>query len=59
MCIGEGFAWTEGVLALAVIARRWRLRPVPERPLQLEPLITLRPRRGLWLRPEPRTITVA
>jgi cytochrome P450 len=59
MCIGEGFAWTEGVLALAVIARRWRLRPVPERPLQLEPLITLRPRRGLWLRPEPRTIMVA
>ena len=28
-CIGEGFAWTEGVLALATIARRWRLRPVP------------------------------
>lgn len=59
MCIGEGFAWTEGVLALAVIARSWRLRPVPERPLQLEPLITLRPRRGLWLRPEPRTIMVS
>jgi len=59
MCIGEGFAWTEGVLALAVIARRWRLCPVPERPLQLEPLITLRPRRGLWLRPKPRTITAA
>ncbi|NED94033.1 cytochrome P450 [Phytoactinopolyspora alkaliphila] len=54
-CIGEGFAWTEGVLVLAAVARRWRLRAVPHRPLRLEPLITLRPRDGLWLRPEPRT----
>jgi cytochrome P450 len=53
-CIGEGFAWTEGVLALATIARRWRLRPVDGHPLDLEPLITLRPRDGLWLRPELR-----
>jgi cytochrome P450 len=53
-CIGEGFAWTEGVLALATIARQWRLRAVADRPLRLEPLITLRPRDGVWLRPEPR-----
>lgn len=54
-CIGEGFAWTEGVLALATIARRWRLLPVAERPLHLDPLITLRPRDGLWMRPTPRS----
>jgi len=53
-CIGEGFAWTEGVLALATITRRWRLSRVPDRPLRLEPLITLRPKNGVWLRPEPR-----
>jgi len=53
-CIGEGFAWTEGVLALATIATRWALHPVPDRPVELEPLITLRPRRGVWLCPEPR-----
>lgn len=53
-CIGEGFAWTEGTLALATIARRWRLRPVPGRPLRLDPVITLRPRDGLWMRPLPR-----
>ena len=53
-CIGEGFAWTEGVLALAMIARRWRLTTVADRPVELDPLITLRPRGGLWLRPEPR-----
>lgn len=53
-CIGEGFAWTEGTLALATIARRWRLRPLPGRPLHLDPVITLRPRDGLWMRPLPR-----
>ncbi|MFA9432398.1 cytochrome P450 [Egicoccus sp. AB-alg2] len=53
-CIGEGFAWTEGVLALASILRQWRLGPVTERPLALEPLITLRPRNGVWLRPRLR-----
>ncbi|WP_166350679.1 cytochrome P450 [Phytoactinopolyspora limicola] len=52
-CIGEGFAWTEGVLALATVARRWRLRPLPGRPLTLDPLITLRPKNGLWMHPEP------
>jgi cytochrome P450 len=54
-CIGEGFAWTEGVLALATTVRRWRLRPVAGRPLRLDPLITLRPRDGLWMHPLPRT----
>jgi cytochrome P450 len=53
-CIGESFAWTEAVLALATLARRWRLRAVPGRPLALAPLLTLRPRGGLWMRPEPR-----
>jgi cytochrome P450 len=53
-CIGEGFARTEGVVALATIASRWRLRPVPGWHLELEPLITLRPGGGLWMRPERR-----
>jgi cytochrome P450 len=53
-CIGEGFAWTEGVLAIATIAQRWRFQPVPGHDLVLEPLITLRPRHGVWLRPSRR-----
>jgi cytochrome P450 len=56
-CLGEGFAWTEGILVLATVASRWRLRPVPQAPVELEPLITLRPRAGLWLQPEPREVT--
>ena len=43
VCIGESFAWTEGILLLATIAQRWRFAsvstPVPE------PRITLRPAR--------------
>lgn len=53
-CIGEGFAWTEGTLALATIVQRWRLRPTVDHPLALEPLITLRPRGGLQMVPERR-----
>jgi cytochrome P450 len=51
-CIGESFAWTEGVLALTVLARRWRLAPSAGAPV-LEPLITLRPAAGVWVVPEP------
>jgi cytochrome P450 len=53
-CIGEGFAWTEGVLMLATILAAWRLHPVRGRELTLDPLLTLRPREGVWLVPEPR-----
>ncbi|HEV7589122.1 MAG TPA: cytochrome P450 [Longimicrobium sp.] len=42
-CIGEGFAWTEGILVLATLARRWRLRHVPGAEVGRQPLITLRP----------------
>jgi cytochrome P450 len=42
-CIGEGFAWTEGILVLATLAQRWRLRPVPGAEVGSQPLITLRP----------------
>jgi cytochrome P450 len=50
-CIGEGFAWMEGVLALATLARRWRLRPVAGSVVTGEARITLRPV-GLRMRVE-------
>jgi cytochrome P450 len=46
-CIGEQFAWTEGVLVLATIAQRWRLRSVPGHAAELDPVFTLRPKGGL------------
>lgn len=50
-CIGEGFAWMEGVLALATMARRWRLSPLPGAHVVPEARITLRPV-GLRMRVE-------
>ncbi len=47
VCIGEGFAWTEGLLALATLAQRWQARMVLGHPVQPEPLITLRPKHGM------------
>ena len=49
-CIGESFAWMEGVLLLASIARNWRFSIVPESKVGLQPLITLRPKYGMKLK---------
>jgi cytochrome P450 len=42
-CIGEGFAWTEGILVLATLAQSWTLRHAPDAQVGRQPLITLRP----------------
>jgi len=47
VCIGEHFAWMEGVLVLAAMASRWRFDLVPGHPVVPEPLITLRPKHGI------------
>jgi cytochrome P450 len=47
VCIGEQFAWLEGTLALATMARRWRLRLVPGTSVVPQPVVTLRVRGGL------------
>lgn len=55
-CIGEQFAWTEGVLLLATLAQRWRFRLVPHHPVALQPLITLRPKYGMRMTIERRHV---
>jgi cytochrome P450 len=49
MCIGNFFATMEAELVLATIARRLRFELAPGYPVELEPSITLRPRRGVWM----------
>ncbi len=44
ICIGESFAWTEAVLVLATLARRWRV-VVDPRPVDPVARVTLRPGR--------------
>jgi cytochrome P450 len=53
VCIGEPFAWLEGVLVLATLARRWRLRAGAVTVATL-PSITLRPSGPLVMRLEGR-----
>jgi cytochrome P450 len=47
VCIGEDFAWTEAVLVLATLARRWAPAVDPQWPEGEDPGVTLRPRGGL------------
>jgi len=48
-CIGEPFAWMQGTLALASIAQSWRIKLVPGHPVELLPLINLRPKYGMMM----------
>ncbi len=54
MCVGEHFARLEGVLALATIAQRWHLELVPGHPVELQPVVTLRPKHGMAMTAERR-----
>jgi len=48
-CIGESFAWMEGILVLTTIAQRWRLGLVAGQRIEAQPLITLRPKYGMQM----------
>ncbi len=47
VCIGENFAWMEGVLLLATIGQSRRFRLAPGQRVDHRALITLRPREGM------------
>ncbi len=48
-CIGDQFAWMEGILLLAVIARKWKLRHVAEHKVETQAIFTLRPKYGMQM----------
>lgn len=48
-CIGEGFAWMEGILLIATLAQHWRMRLVPDHRVETLPVITLRPKYGMQM----------
>jgi len=54
VCIGERFAWMEGVLLIATLAQKWKLRLEPGQRVEPLPLITLRTKYGMRMRIEPR-----
>jgi cytochrome P450 len=47
VCIGEQFAWMEGVLLIATIAQQWKLRLDSAQRVETKPMITLRPKYGM------------
>ena len=56
-CIGESFAWMEGVLLLATLAQKWKFTLVPGHRVEPGPLITLRPKYGMRMQVEARDAT--
>ena len=59
VCGGASFATQEGVLALAMVLRRFAIEPVPERPPEAAIYLTLRSSTGTWLRRVPRELPEA
>ena len=55
VCIGNSFASMEARLMLATMAQHYQLRLKPGQVVELDPLITLRPKGGLHMRVEART----
>lgn len=49
-CIGEAFAWMEGILLLATVAQRWRFELRAGHRVEAQHLLTLRPLNGLPMR---------
>jgi cytochrome P450 len=59
VCIGNSFAMMEARLILAATASQYRLRRAEgQPPVQMEPLIALRPRGGLHMRVQERQVEV-
>lgn len=54
-CIGQNFAWMEGILLLATIAQKWKVKHVPDHPVEFLQLINLRPRYGMLMELESRS----
>jgi cytochrome P450 len=53
-CIGEAFAWMEGILLIATLAQHWRMRLVLNHRVETLPVITLRPKYGMKMKLEKR-----
>lgn len=49
-CIGESFAWAEGILLIATLAGKWKMQLDPGQKIAARPLITLRPKCGMRMK---------
>jgi cytochrome P450 len=49
-CVGEPFAWQEGILLLATISSYWSMQLAPNQRVKLQPGITLSPKNGIKMK---------
>jgi cytochrome P450 len=49
-CMGEPFAWMEGILLIATICQQWKMHHDASHKVELKPLITLRPKYGMRMK---------
>jgi cytochrome P450 len=54
LCIGERFAWMEGVLTIATLAQKWKLKLAANQRVEPLALVTLRTKHGVRMVLEPR-----
>ncbi|HSF17375.1 MAG TPA: hypothetical protein VLK65_17645 [Vicinamibacteria bacterium] len=55
LCIGRDFALMEAQLVPAMVVQRYRFVLAQGHPVELEPIISLRPRYGIWLELDERS----
>jgi cytochrome P450 len=55
-CIGESFAWQEGILLIATVSSYWRLELIPNQKIRMDPGITLNPKNGIKMKSRIRSI---
>src|SRR6185436_11068943 len=56
LCIGERFAWMEGILLLSILGQKWNPQLVSGHPVEHKAMITLRPKYGMKMRLDPRGV---
>jgi len=49
-CVGEPFAWMEGVLIISRMAQRWNVSLAQKNKVEMLPRITLRPKNGIKMK---------
>lgn len=54
LCIGNNFALMEMQFVLAMMIKRYKIEIVPNQKIEMNPLITLRPRYGIKVRVKKR-----
>lgn len=57
MCIGDQFAWMEGKLVLALLYKDYSFELLQDK-VEIEPLVTLRPKYGMVMKPVSRVRSV-